>query len=121
MHSPVRLWCLHGLESLSGTLSCGSFSDSSFLGSLCSAEGLGGAAQLSLLACLRHVAVGILQVRFMGLAFGGKELVFEEDPNLNLRKVHYHLIRDKGLTLVSSYSPSTVATPALHLPKHGST
>lgn len=39
------------------------------------------------------------QVRFMGLAFGGKELVFEEDPNLNLRKVHYHLIRDKGLTL----------------------
>ncbi len=38
----------------------------------------------------------------MGLAFGGKELVFEEDPNLNLRKVHYHLIRDKGLSLVSS-------------------
>jgi hypothetical protein len=37
----------------------------------------------------------------MGLAFGGKELVFEEDPNLNLRKVHYHLIRDKGLSLVS--------------------
>jgi hypothetical protein len=43
-----------------------------------------------------------LQVRFMGLAFGGKELVFEEDPTLNLRKVHYRLIRDKGLTLVSS-------------------
>lgn len=37
----------------------------------------------------------------MGLAFGGKELVFEEDPNLNLRKVHYRLIRDKGLSLVS--------------------
>jgi hypothetical protein len=37
----------------------------------------------------------------MGLAFGGKDLVFEEDPNLNLRKVHYHLIRDKGLSLVS--------------------
>jgi hypothetical protein len=44
------------------------------------------------------------QVRFMGLAFGGKELVFEEDPNLNLRKVHYHLIKDKGLTLVSNGS-----------------
>lgn len=43
----------------------------------------------------------LLQVRFMGLAFGGKDLVFEEDPNLNLRKVHYHLIRDKGLSLVS--------------------
>lgn len=42
------------------------------------------------------------QVRFMGLAFGGKELVFEEDPNLNLRKVHYNLIKDKGLTLVSN-------------------
>eukprot|EP00879_Flechtneria_rotunda_P002302 GHRR01002495.1.p1 GENE.GHRR01002495.1~~GHRR01002495.1.p1 ORF type:complete len:221 (+),score=52.80 GHRR01002495.1:460-1122(+) len=41
------------------------------------------------------------QARFMGLAFGGKELVFEEDPNLNLRKVHYHLIRDKGLNVVS--------------------
>jgi hemoglobin len=39
------------------------------------------------------------QVRFMGLAFGGKDLVFEEDPNLNLRKVHYHLIRDKGLSM----------------------
>eukprot|EP00775_Hariotina_reticulata_P007204 gene7204-7418_t len=39
------------------------------------------------------------QVRFMGLAFGGKELVFEEDPNLNLRKVHYRLIKDKGLGL----------------------
>lgn len=39
------------------------------------------------------------QLRFMGLAFGGKELVFEEDPNLNLRKIHYHLIRDRGLTL----------------------
>lgn len=38
----------------------------------------------------------------MGLAFGGKELVFEEDPNLNLRKVHYNLIKDKGLTLVSN-------------------
>jgi len=75
---------------------------------------------MPLLVCSRHVAVGILQVRFMGLAFGGKELVFEEDPNLNLRKVHYHLIRDKGLTLVSSYSTSTVASPALHLPEHGS-
>ncbi|KAF8063036.1 ATP8B4 [Scenedesmus sp. PABB004] len=40
------------------------------------------------------------QVRFMGLAFGGKELVFEEDPNLNLRKVHIRLIQDKGLNLV---------------------
>jgi hemoglobin len=39
------------------------------------------------------------QVRFMALAFGGKELVFEEDPNLDLRKVHYRLIRDKGLSL----------------------
>lgn len=37
----------------------------------------------------------------MGLAFGGKELIIEEDPNLNLRKIHYHLIRDKGLSLVS--------------------
>ena len=36
----------------------------------------------------------------MSLAFGGKELVFEEDPNLNLRKVHYRLIRDKGLNEV---------------------
>lgn len=43
----------------------------------------------------------LVQVRFMGLAFGGKDLVFEEDPNLNLRKVHYRLIRDKGLSLVS--------------------
>jgi len=42
-----------------------------------------------------------IQVRFMGMAFGGKELVFEEDPNLNLRKVHYRLIKDRGLTLVS--------------------
>jgi hypothetical protein len=42
-----------------------------------------------------------VQLRFMGLAFGGKELVNEEDPNLNLRKIHYHLIRDKGLSLVS--------------------
>ncbi|WIA40241.1 hypothetical protein OEZ86_013620 [Tetradesmus obliquus] len=39
------------------------------------------------------------QLRFMGLAFGGKELVNEEDPNLNLRRIHYHLIRDKGLSL----------------------
>jgi hypothetical protein len=36
----------------------------------------------------------------MALAFGGKELVREEDPNLNLRKIHYRLIRDQGLTLV---------------------
>jgi hypothetical protein len=40
----------------------------------------------------------------MGLAFGGKELVDEEDPNLNLRKIHYHLIRDKGLSLVSEHA-----------------
>lgn len=40
----------------------------------------------------------------MGLAFGGKDLVFEEDPNLDLRKVHYRLIKDKGLSMVSSYS-----------------
>jgi hypothetical protein len=52
----------------------------------------------------------------MGLAFGGKELVNEEDPNLNLRRIHYHLIRDKGLSLVrgleassSSSSSSTFA------------
>jgi hypothetical protein len=43
-----------------------------------------------------------VQLRFMGLAFGGKELVNEEDPNLNLRKIHYHLIRDRGLSLVSA-------------------
>lgn len=50
-----------------------------------------------------------LQLRFMGLAFGGKELVIEEDPNLNLRKIHYHLIRDKGLSLVSfSEKPKTL-------------
>jgi hypothetical protein len=42
-----------------------------------------------------------MQVRFMGLAFGGKDLVFEEDPNLDLRKVHYRLIKDKGLGMVS--------------------
>lgn len=39
------------------------------------------------------------QVRTMALAFGGKELVYDEDPNMNLRKIHYHLIRDKGLDL----------------------
>jgi hypothetical protein len=38
----------------------------------------------------------------MGLAFGGKDLVFEEDPNLDLRKVHYRLIKDRGLSMVSS-------------------
>jgi hypothetical protein len=37
----------------------------------------------------------------MALAFGGKELVNEEDPSLDLRKIHYRLIRDKGLGLVS--------------------
>ena len=41
------------------------------------------------------------QVKFMALAFGGKELVNEEDPSLDLRKIHYRLIRDKGLGLVS--------------------
>jgi len=45
--------------------------------------------------CCSGGAVG--QVRLMGLAFGGKELVLEEDPNLNLRKVHSRLIKDKGL------------------------
>jgi len=39
------------------------------------------------------------QVKFMALAFGGKELVNEEDPSLDLRKIHYRLIRDKGLGL----------------------
>lgn len=59
-------------------------------------RGLRGKAVLAVLC-----ACAVMQVRFMGLAFGGKELVFEEDPNLDLRKVHYHLIRDKGLSLVS--------------------
>lgn len=65
-------------------------------------------APLSPHAVLRMV----LQVRFMGLAFGGKELVFEEDPNLNLRKVHYHLIRDKGLSLVSTQQGGAAAAGA---------
>ncbi|GBF90610.1 hypothetical protein Rsub_03182 [Raphidocelis subcapitata] len=38
------------------------------------------------------------QVQFMAMAFGGKELVLEEHPNLNLRRIHYKLIRDRGLT-----------------------
>eukprot|EP00878_Enallax_costatus_P004993 GHUV01005252.1.p1 GENE.GHUV01005252.1~~GHUV01005252.1.p1 ORF type:complete len:196 (+),score=50.58 GHUV01005252.1:1436-2023(+) len=39
------------------------------------------------------------QVRTMALAFGGKELVNDEDPNMDLRKIHIHLIRDKKLDL----------------------
>ncbi|GBF88947.1 hypothetical protein Rsub_01446 [Raphidocelis subcapitata] len=38
------------------------------------------------------------QVNFMALAFGGKELVFDERPDLNLRRIHYKLIKDGGLT-----------------------
>lgn len=38
------------------------------------------------------------QVKFMALAFGGKELVVDEHPDLNLRRIHYRLIRDRGLT-----------------------
>lgn len=37
----------------------------------------------------------------MALAFGGKELVNDEDPNMDLRKIHLHLIRDQGLDMVS--------------------
>jgi hypothetical protein len=55
-----------------------------------------------------------LQVRFMGLAFGGKDLVFEEDPNLNLRKVHYRLIRDKGLSLVSKRTALAHCNVCMH-------
>lgn len=37
------------------------------------------------------------QVVLMELAFGGKELVLEDYPNFNLRRIHYRLIRDRGL------------------------
>ncbi|KAF6257788.1 hypothetical protein COO60DRAFT_1639680 [Scenedesmus sp. NREL 46B-D3] len=52
------------------------------------------------------------QLRFMGLAFGGKELVNEEDPNLNLRQIHYRLIRDEGLTLPDGTASQSVAAAA---------
>lgn len=36
----------------------------------------------------------------MEMAFGGKELVLTDYPDFNLRRIHYRLIRDKGLTVV---------------------
>ncbi|KIY99020.1 hypothetical protein MNEG_8944 [Monoraphidium neglectum] len=38
------------------------------------------------------------QVTFMALAFGGKQLVTDEHPALNLRRIHWRLIKDSGLT-----------------------
>lgn len=38
------------------------------------------------------------QVKFMALAFGGKELVLDEHPDVNLRRIHWNLIKDKGVT-----------------------
>eukprot|EP00878_Enallax_costatus_P025040 GHUV01026761.1.p1 GENE.GHUV01026761.1~~GHUV01026761.1.p1 ORF type:complete len:270 (+),score=44.20 GHUV01026761.1:1184-1993(+) len=55
------------------------------------------------------------QVRTMALAFGGKELVNDEDPNMDLRKIHIHLIRDKKLDLVRDAPSSTGLTGSLLL------
>jgi hemoglobin len=38
------------------------------------------------------------QLQFMALAFGGRELVLADYPEFDLRRIHKHLLRDRGLT-----------------------